>query len=208
MKCRVTRTNQLTPKIGLTNFYNQFIVKTFGNDHGFLLTLYTQLFHINSINKYLSSSICSPNVKLTSLYSNTQRIADRLSNMLFIGFQLDVFKNETTKVPNKIILSNLILYNTIFYALLDNLTVALEMRTHIDLVSDQSFIVFYPQLDFNFGPNFEFQTGLGLFFTKDKFIPQFVHRPTLAYPTTVPNPQLIIYSSFLFLLLKVNAPIM
>jgi hypothetical protein len=58
----------------------------------------------------------------------------------------------------------------------------------LDLATDQSFIAFYPQLDFNLSQYFELQMGLGLFFTKDKFIPQFVHRVTLAKPAPTQSP--------------------
>jgi hypothetical protein len=112
-----------------------------------------------------------------------------MSNLLFLGFQLDGIATNKSKRLNKIALSNLIVYNTIFYTLIDNiLTFGLEIRTHLDLATDQSFIAFYPQLDFNLSQYFELQMGLGLFFTKDKFIPQFVHRVTLAKPAPTQSP--------------------
>jgi hypothetical protein len=99
-----------------------------------------------------------------------------------VGFQLEgMFQNKTKKL-NKVEIDGIIINNTVFYAIQKNLLVALEVLTFFDFFTGESSVAFYPQVHIKFSTNFELQVGVGLVFSKDKILPQFVHRTIFASP--------------------------
>ena len=50
---------------------------------------------------------------------------------------------------------------------------------------DESFIVFYPQIHLRLSSIFKLQFGIGLFFRRNRFVAQLVHKPILMTPKEV-----------------------
>ena len=143
---------------------------------------------------------------MVAVYVNSRRLAPSTSNILMVGFQLEgqnrkidrkIDRNKNRKKNRKIDrnkdrekdikkktigVAGLIVNNTVFLQLRKNLIVALEVNIYLNAANGESYIAIYPQVQLNLLTIFEIQMGIGLVFTKTKFVPQLIHRAILSKP--------------------------